>query len=82
MLGVDHAVRLLCSLICACSEKMLKLAISAGRDELISFGTCFGKFTKSSKFRLHITALDYLAQYALVHFLNTPLSHLLLCLTV
>merc|ERR1711966_450956 len=26
-------------------------------------GTCLGKFTKSGKFRLHITALDYLAQY-------------------
>jgi len=27
-------------------------------------GTCFGKFSKSKKFRLHITALDYLAAYA------------------
>jgi len=27
-------------------------------------GTCFGKFTKSLKFRLHITCLDYLAQFA------------------
>lgn len=27
-------------------------------------GTCFGKFTKSLKFRLHVTCLDYLAQFA------------------
>ena len=27
-------------------------------------GTCFGKFTKSGKFRLQITCLDYLAKYA------------------
>ena len=27
-------------------------------------GTCFGKFTKSGKFRLHITCLDFLAKYA------------------
>ena len=27
-------------------------------------GTCFGKFSKSGKFKLHITALDYVAQYA------------------
>ncbi len=32
----------------------------------VSVGTCFGKFTKTKKFRLHITCLDYLAQYAKV----------------
>ena len=30
----------------------------------MSLGTCFGKFTKTGKFRLHITSLPYLAQYA------------------
>lgn len=30
----------------------------------MTLGTCFGKFTKTLKFRLHITALDYIAQYA------------------
>lgn len=29
-------------------------------------GTCFGKFTKSQKFRLSVTALDFLAPYAKV----------------
>uniref|UniRef100_A0A7M4FWB1 Nucleolar pre-rRNA processing protein NIP7 n=1 Tax=Crocodylus porosus TaxID=8502 RepID=A0A7M4FWB1_CROPO len=46
------------------SERLLKLAMSVPGDRLVSLGTCFGKFTKSSKFRLHITALDYLAPYA------------------
>jgi len=32
--------------------------------QLVSLGTCFGKFTNSNKFILHITALPYLAQYA------------------
>ncbi|CAG8479846.1 12757_t:CDS:2 [Funneliformis mosseae] len=45
-------------------EALMKQAISVGRDQLISLGVCFGKFTKSKKFKLHITALDYLAQYA------------------
>ncbi|XP_071479351.1 60S ribosome subunit biogenesis protein NIP7 homolog [Diadema antillarum] len=46
------------------SEEIMRRAASVGRDHLISFGTCFGKFTKTKKFRLHITALDYLAPYA------------------
>ncbi|GES86953.1 60S ribosome subunit biogenesis protein nip7 [Rhizophagus clarus] len=45
-------------------EALMRQAISIGRDQLISLGVCFGKFTKSKKFKLHITALDYLAQYA------------------
>ncbi|RIA95778.1 60S ribosome subunit biogenesis protein nip7 [Glomus cerebriforme] len=46
------------------SEALMRQAISIGRDQLVSLGVCFGKFTKSKKFKLHITALDYLAQYA------------------
>ena len=42
----------------------MRLAISVAKPNLVSLGTCFGKFTKSGKFKLHITALDYLAQYA------------------
>lgn len=48
------------------SEKILKLATNISRDKLVSVGTCFGKFTKTNKFRLHITALDFLAPYAKV----------------
>ena len=42
----------------------MRLGISVARPNLVSLGTCFGKFSKSGKFKLHITALDHLAQYA------------------
>ncbi|KAI0386274.1 60S ribosome subunit biogenesis protein NIP7 [Hypomontagnella submonticulosa] len=40
------------------------LATSIARDNLASLGICLGKFTKSGKFRLHITALPILAEHA------------------
>jgi len=43
---------------------LANLAVSVGRDQLLSLGTCLGKFTKTGKFRLHITALPILAQHA------------------
>ncbi|XP_039287025.1 60S ribosome subunit biogenesis protein NIP7 homolog [Nilaparvata lugens] len=46
------------------SERLLKFAESVGPDHFVSLGTCFGKFTKSGKFLLHVTALNYLAPYA------------------
>lgn len=46
------------------SEKTLNLANTIAPDNLICAGTCFGKFTKSNKFILHVTALNYLAPYA------------------
>ncbi|VVC33834.1 Ribosome biogenesis factor NIP7-like,PUA domain,PUA-like domain,Ribosome biogenesis factor, NIP7 [Cinara cedri] len=46
------------------SEKVLNMGSMMNPDNIISIGTCFGKFTKSGKFRLHITALDYLSPYA------------------
>ncbi|XP_071110296.1 60S ribosome subunit biogenesis protein NIP7 homolog [Haliotis cracherodii] len=45
-------------------EELMKKAGCVSRENLISMGTCFGKFTKSGSFRLHITALDYIAPYA------------------
>ena len=42
----------------------MKLASSIDRKLLLSFGTCFGKMTKTGKFRLHVTATDFLAPYA------------------
>lgn len=42
----------------------MRLSISISRPNLISLGVCFGKFSKTGKFRLHITCLDYLAQHA------------------
>ena len=44
----------------------MRKATNISRENLISLGTCFGKLTKSGKFRLHITALDFLAPYAKV----------------
>ncbi|KAF8332388.1 cytosolic large ribosomal subunit protein [Cantharellus anzutake] len=46
------------------SESSMRLAATVSRDHLVSLGTCMGKFSKTRKFKLHITALDYLAQYA------------------
>ena len=46
------------------NAEVLKLASHVGKDELVSAGTCFGKFTKTKKFRLMITSLEYLAKYA------------------
>lgn len=42
----------------------MKKATSVSRDSLSSLGVCFGKFTKTGKFRLHVTALEYLSQFA------------------
>ncbi|XP_015765122.1 PREDICTED: 60S ribosome subunit biogenesis protein NIP7 homolog isoform X1 [Acropora digitifera] len=46
------------------SEEIMRKATNIGRDNLISVGTCIGKFTKTRRFRLHITALDFMAPYA------------------
>lgn len=43
---------------------MLHLATSVARPNLISLGTCFGKFSKTGKFKLGVTSLDWLAKYA------------------
>lgn len=52
------------------SEKLLRLAANVARENLISIGTKFGRFNKNKKFRLHITALDFLAKYAQVNDYN------------
>ncbi|KAK5016188.1 60S ribosome subunit biogenesis protein NIP7 [Cryomyces antarcticus] len=43
---------------------LANLATSIARPNLLSLGTCLGKFTKTGKFRLHITALDVIAPHA------------------
>ena len=48
------------------SEAIMRRATNVARKNLISLGTCIGKFTKSGKFHLQITALDLLAPYAKV----------------
>jgi 60S ribosome subunit biogenesis protein NIP7 len=47
-----------------CDEELLKYAGHFEKKKLMSFGTCVGKFTKTGKFRINITALDYLSKYA------------------
>ena len=56
------------------SESAMRLAASVARPNLVSFGTCLGRFSKSGKFKLHITALDYLAQYAAYKVIATKIS--------
>lgn len=59
-----HCFRLHNDRVYYVSEVLMRQATSIGREELLLIGTCFGKFTKSKKFRLHITCLDHLAQHA------------------
>eukprot|EP00056_Hartaetosiga_gracilis_P018489 m.10978 g.10978 ORF g.10978 m.10978 type:complete len:181 (+) comp6788_c0_seq1:82-624(+) len=47
------------------SEEMVRAGTSIGRENLLSLGTSFGKFNRKGKFRMHVTALTYLAPYAL-----------------
>ena len=46
------------------SEKIARYATSVARPNLMSTGTCLGKFTKTGKFRVHITSLSYLSKFA------------------
>lgn len=62
--GVTYVFRLHKNRVFYCNEEVLKLASHFERKKLISIGTCLGKFTKSGKFRLLITCLDYIAKYA------------------
>jgi 60S ribosome subunit biogenesis protein NIP7 len=45
-------------------ESLANLATSVARDQLLSLGLCLGKFTKTGKFRLHITSLSIIAPHA------------------
>ena len=45
-------------------EDIMRKATNIGRQNLMSLGTCFGKFTKGGTFKLQITALDFLSPYA------------------
>lgn len=42
----------------------MRLATSIARGNLVSLGTCFGKFSKSGKFKLHVTCLDWISGLA------------------
>merc|ERR1711939_932740 len=59
-----HVFRLHRSRVYYVRESILRQAISVPRANLISLGACLGKFSKTEKFRLHVTALDVLGRYA------------------
>jgi 60S ribosome subunit biogenesis protein NIP7 len=61
-----HCFRLHRDRVFYVSEAIMKKAENIPRDSLLTLGTCFGKFTKSGKFKLHVTALEFLAPYAKV----------------
>lgn len=44
--------------------KLANLAVSIPRGNLLSMGTMIGKFTKTGKFRLNLTALDVISPHA------------------
>eukprot|EP00386_Alphamonas_edax_P003379 GDKI01010322.1.p1 GENE.GDKI01010322.1~~GDKI01010322.1.p1 ORF type:complete len:194 (-),score=57.17 GDKI01010322.1:222-764(-) len=59
-----HVFRLHKERVFYVSEKVLKMSGCIPKESLISVGTVMGKFTKTRKFRLKVTALDWLARYA------------------
>eukprot|EP00352_Strombidinopsis_acuminata_P004408 CAMPEP_0176381510 /NCGR_PEP_ID=MMETSP0126-20121128/31940_1 /TAXON_ID=141414 ORGANISM="Strombidinopsis acuminatum, Strain SPMC142" /NCGR_SAMPLE_ID=MMETSP0126 /ASSEMBLY_ACC=CAM_ASM_000229 /LENGTH=98 /DNA_ID=CAMNT_0017745379 /DNA_START=13 /DNA_END=306 /DNA_ORIENTATION=+ len=60
----DYVFRLHRERVYYLNSEVLKMASHVSKDDLLCAGTCFGKFTKSKKFKLNITCLDYLAKYA------------------
>jgi len=58
--------RYLSLFLSSCSETLMRKATNFARKKLISMGTCVGKFTKTGKFHLQVTALDVMAPYAKV----------------
>ena len=48
----------------------MRKATNVARENLVSIGTCIGKFTKTKRFRLHVTALDFMAPYAKVRLVS------------
>ena len=59
-----HCFRLHNDRVFYLSEAQLKAAAALPREKLVAMGCTFGKFTKSKKFKLHVTCLDYVAQHA------------------
>lgn len=59
-----HVFRLQKDRVYYVSDKIANLATSVARPNLMSIGICLGKFTKTGKFKLHVTALPILSQHA------------------
>ena len=71
-----YCFRLHNSFVYYVNEDVLKRATNIKAENLVSLGTCFGRFTKSKKFRLHITALDCMAPFAKYKVWLKPTSEL------
>lgn len=59
-----HVFRLHKGRVYYVSERVVGLAGSVSKKELVALGCAMGKFTKSGKFKLHVTALEVLSQHA------------------
>jgi ribosome biogenesis protein Nip4 len=62
----EHCFRLQKDRVYYVRLSLARAAAGISRTDLASIGTCFGKFTKTGKFKLHVTCLDFLSQYAKV----------------
>jgi 60S ribosome subunit biogenesis protein NIP7 len=60
----QHVFRLHKSRVYYMPLSLANLATSIARQNLLSVGTCLGRFTKTGKFRMHITALEVIAPHA------------------
>jgi len=46
------------------AERLVGVAGSVAKKSLVALGVAMGKFTRSGKFKLHVTSLDVLSQHA------------------
>ena len=61
----EHCFRLHKNRVYYAPVRLIRQATRVPKDDLICFGVCVGKFTHSGKFRIEVTFLDYLGNYAL-----------------
>lgn len=59
-----HVFRLQKDRVYYVPDRIAKFATSVARPNLMSVGICMGKFTKTGKFKLHVTSLSILSKYA------------------
>ena len=59
-----HCFRLHDDRVFYLSDRVMQAATTVAREDLVSLGVCFGKFTKGRSFRLKVTCLDLVAQHA------------------
>eukprot|EP01121_Diplochlamys_sp_Union-15-3_P016676 TRINITY_DN5726_c0_g1_i1.p1 TRINITY_DN5726_c0_g1~~TRINITY_DN5726_c0_g1_i1.p1 ORF type:complete len:181 (-),score=23.18 TRINITY_DN5726_c0_g1_i1:76-618(-) len=71
-----HVFRVVKNRVYYVPERIMKLACNFSKKQLIGIGVCFGKFTKSGKFRLQVTCLDYIAKYAVYKIWVKPSAEL------